>query len=256
MKFGSFCSAICIGVSALAHAQDTKMPPLPDGPLLKRTPDFAAWNVTDQGNPVAGTGSSSGNGAAGKQIVAQAKFVKTGSTIFEQSSDATGKLQEIWHINGIRLAKIAGAPTPTICPDFGGGDIFSINFSTSDFAGLDWISKDSYAGIVKYQGKDCILFKGEVSPISLGEQNAQIARIAADKAQGITPEEMVKVPAVAYIDLETRLPVVAVFGSQKRTYQYNSPPTEKLAPPVELTGPLKAYLVRLRRVSAPPSKAF
>lgn len=122
---------------------------------------------------------------------------------------------------------------------------------------MDWVSKDSYAGIVKYQGRDCIVFKGEVSPISRGEQDAQAGRIAAEKAEGLPVEvETPKIPAAAYIDLETRLPILAVFGSQKRSYQYNSPPTEKLAPPVELDGPYKAYLQRLRRVSAPASRAY
>lgn len=255
MKSRVCCLLISIGISTSIYAQDSKIPPLPDGPLLKRMPDFAAWNVTDQGSPRAGTVLASGNSSADKAAT-QAKFVKTGSTIFEQSVSPEGRPQEIWHIGGIRVAKISGAAAPIVCPDFGGGDIFSINFSSSDFAGLDWISKDSYSGIVKYQGRDCILFKSEVSPLSRDEQDALSARILSERAEGLPVDQVIKVPAVAYVDLETRLPILAVFGGQKRSYQYNSPPAQKLSLPMELTGSLKAYLLRLRRVSAPPSRSY
>lgn len=247
---------ISVGLSTSIYAQDSKIPPMPDGPLLKRMPDFAAWNITEQGSPKSGAASVPGNSLDNNKVEVREKFIKTGSTIFEQSTSPEGRPQEIWHIGGIRVAKISGGSAPIICPDFGGGDIFSINFSSSDFAGLDWISRDSYSGIVKYQGKDCILFKSEVSPLSRDEQDALSARILSEKAEGLPVDQIIKVPAVAYVDLETRLPILAVFGGQKRSYQYDSPPAQKLSLPMELTGPLKAYLLRLRRVSAPPSRSY
>jgi hypothetical protein len=257
MKSHFVCLLAWAGLSASLCAQDAKIAPLPDGPLLKRVPDFAAWNVTDQGSLTTGSGSSSADGGADKKTVSQAKFIKTGSTIFEQSVDSEGRSQEIWRISGMRVAKISGISSPIVCPDFGGGDIFSIDFSVSDFAGLDWVSKDSYAGIIKYQGRDCILFKSEVSPLSRSQQGAEAARIASEKAEGLPVDaETPKIPAIAYIDSETRLPILVAFGGQRRSYQYNSPPTEKLSPPLELAGPYKAYLQRLKRVSAPPARAY
>ena len=68
--------------------------------------------------------------------------------------------------------------------------------------------------------------------------------------------DALKVPAVAYIDLQARLPLLATFGKETRIYQYGAPPTAPLALPPELAGSLKAYEERIERLSAPATRAY
>ena len=147
--------------------------PLPPGPLLKRTPDYSTWTITSQGTPAAPATNGTAGGGQGQQKgapVAQLTVVKTGSTILEYYIDANGQRHEIWHIAGLRIVVQLGAASPLIipegaaktalvCPDYGGGDIYSLNFAASDFAGLDWLSASTYSGMAEYQGNDCIVFK-------------------------------------------------------------------------------------------------
>src|SRR5207248_2499846 len=153
---------------AVVHAQQVRpgapLPPLPPGPLLKRAPDYSTWTITIQGHPLEDkepvkTGATGEGAAKDKEPVTMlSTVVKTGSTILEQNVEAEGRRHQIWHVSGIRI--VSGNSKPMISPDYGGGDIFSINFASYDFAGFYWLSESTYAGMAKYQGKDCLVFKG------------------------------------------------------------------------------------------------
>lgn len=182
--------------------------------------------------------------------------MKTGSTILEQIVETDGNQNQIWHYSGVRITPVSGSSNAIVCPDYGGGDIFSVNFASSDFAGLDWISKDTYAGIVKYEGADYILFKGTVSPLSVRAQIDEHEDIEKAKAFGQPYSEKLTVPAIAYIDLESRLPAFVQFGNEKRTYQFQPPPTAPLKLPPDLAVQVQKYQEKIRRLSAPPVRPF
>jgi hypothetical protein len=150
----------------------------------------------------------------------------------------------------------AAAKSALVCPDYGGGDIYSINFAVSDFAGLDWVSAKTYSGMAKYQGRDCIVFKSSVSPLEGLQQKLEAAAIEQARVLGHPMADAIKVPAEACIDLDTRLPLVAQFGGEKRTYQYGPPPRSPLQLPAPLAGPAEAYEHRIEALSAPASRPF
>lgn len=254
---------LLLGCASLAMGQapspSPSVPPLPPGPLLKRAPDFSSWTVTVQGSATGPMEASTGGESPSKEKQPPATVstvTKTGSTILEQNVDATGERRSVWHYSGLRIVPGVGGATPMICPDYGGGDIFSINFASSDFAGLDWLSPAAYAGIEKYQGNDCIVFKGAVSPHHVRDQIAEREYIEQMRGFGQPVGDALRVPAVAYISLETRLPLMVAFGNEKRFYQYGPAPTAPLELPPEVAGQVKEYLVRIQRLSAPPSRSF
>ncbi|MEO7934112.1 MAG: hypothetical protein ABIT76_13240 [Chthoniobacterales bacterium] len=238
------------------------LPPLPSGPLLKRAPDFSTWTVTFKGHVIEQTAPSATatTGEGGKKenepVLSVSTVVKTGTTIVEQNVEANGQRRQIWHYSGARIVQAPGTSNPTICSDYGGGDIFSINFASTDFAGLDWLSQKTYSGIVKYQGNDCIIFNGTVSPLSVRAKVDEQADIQIAKDFGQPHADKVMVAATACIDLATRLPVFVQFGHEKRTYQYGTPPTSPLALPTELAGPLQAYVKHMQILSAPAARAY
>lgn len=238
------------GFVTASYGQDSKLPPLPKGILLKRVPDYSTWTMAAQGAVM------TGNGGGPQDSVMQSKVVKAGSIILEENTDLQGKAQATWHIKDLRIVKPSEGNNvkPIISRDSGGGDIYSVNFAVSDFAGLDWISANTYAGIRKYQGRDCIIFKGEVSPLPLMFHEEELVAIENAKTYGLAPPEEKKVAAVAYIDLETRLPLLVQFGNQKRVYQYSAP-VQPLTLPPDIADAVKAYIVRLQVLSAPIPKA-
>jgi hypothetical protein len=252
-----------MGLALPLGAQDPTIPPLPTGPLLKRTPDYSTWSVTVQKSKPGGEKSPKADAGDGKNdpekpaAVTQSRVVKTGATILELNVDVWGKKEEIWHLSGLRAMKPPDSSSPIIAPDSGGGsDIYSTNFTVSDFAGLDWISAGTYTGMAKYQGRDCLEFKSYVSPLNARAREEELIAIDQAKAFGESPARELRVPAAAYIDLETRLPLLVTFGEEKRIYQYGAPPQAPLALPPELAGPVKAYVQRIKRLSAPAAKAF
>ena len=263
---------LCLGVILVAPlgAQTTNLPPLPPpptGPLLKRAPNYSSWSGASQGVPAASDSSRAlksddvaAKATADKSeksvIVAQSTIIKTGKTILEQNLDAGGQREQIWHMNGLRLSKPVDAPHPLIGPDSSEGDIYSINFAVSDFAGLDWVSAKTYQGITKYQGRDCIIFNDQVSPLTGVLRKQEAVNILNAKVWNQPVPEEVKVPAVAYIDLQTRLPLLVIFGGEKRVYQYGTPPMDPLSLPPELASTMKDYAQKMEKLSAPAVRAF
>jgi hypothetical protein len=260
MKYRFLCILMSMGFALPLCAQDSKIPPLPPGPLLKRAASYSAWTVTFQGQPEEGkeplkTGTTGEGGAKEKEAVTMASTViKTGSTILEQTVDAAGHRYQIWHSGGLRI--VAGISAPMVSADYGGGDIFSINFTSSDFAGLGWLSPTTYAGITKCEGRDCIIFSGTVSPLDAKAQVDERAYIEQARALGQPAPDPLKVPATAYIDLESRLPLLVIFGKQKRIYQYGVPPQTPLALPPVLASAVKERQEQFNRLAAPAAKAF
>jgi len=255
--------------TASLQAQQTTtpspLPPLPPGPLLKRAPDYSTWTVACQGHPVKGkgpvnrstTGEEKSKEQEGKEaITITSTVVKTGPTILELNADTDGKRKEIWHIGGLMVMKEPDAAEPIVWPDSVQADINSVNFAAADFAGLDWISATTYSGMAKYQGRDCIQFTGEVSPLNPKAREEEAIAIGQAIAFGQPVPQESKVAAVAYIDLETRLPLVVTFGSEKRFYQYGTPPTAELTLPPELENAVRDRKKQMKRLSTAPAKAY
>lgn len=246
--------------------EGSKVPPLPEGPLIKRMPDSSAWNV------MVAKGGSSGESAAAPAepveaqqpsleqrpaVTSSSKVVKSGPTIWEVSIDGKGKRTETWHYRGLRILKLSDALQPFI---FTGGiaanDIYTVDFKVSDFAGLNWIAPDRYVGVAKFRGRDCIVFEGRVSPLDARTKQMEEVGNAALREIGLSPHPKIEVAASAYIDLESRLPLFVKLGDEKRTYQYDPSPSSPLQLPPDLASAVKEYAQRIQRLSAPPGRAY
>jgi len=258
-----FCLAFLVTITLHAQqaAPSPTLPPLPPGPLLKRAPDYSTWTVTCQGHaaearPSVKPATTEGKPKDKEAVTIASTVVKTGSTILELNADTDGKRKEIWHIGGLMVMKQPDAAEPTVWPDTVQADIYSVNFAAVDFAGLDWISATTYSGMAKYQGRDCIQFTGEVSPLNPKAREEEAIAIGQAIAFGQPVPPETKVTAVAYIDLETRLPLVVTFGNEKRIYQYGTPPAAELTLPPELENAVKEREKQLKRLSTAPARAY
>jgi len=181
------------------------------------------------------------------------KIVKNRSIVFEQNTDSSGQQHEVWHVAGLAVSKVPNSADLIINRDAGGADIYSINFEDSDFSGLDWLSAATFVGIQKFQGRDCMIFKSQINPLPLVLQQEEASVNETNRAEGLAPRPEKRVPAIAYIDLETRIPLLVQFGQQKRSYQYG--PATTLTLPPEVAKALKAYLARIQQLAGPIPKA-
>jgi len=261
--FPIFCLAFVVTITLHAQqaATSPNLPPLPPGPLLKRAPDYSTWTVTCQGHalerrPVKSATSGEEKSKDKESVTIASTVVKTGSTILELNADTDGKRKEIWHVGGLMVMKQPDTAEPIVWPDSAQADIYSVNFANADFAGLDWISSTTYAGMAKYQGRDCIQFNGDVSPLNPKAREEEAIAIGQAIAFGLPVPPETKVAAVAFIDLETRLPLVVTFGNEKRIYQYGTPPTADLTLPPELANAVKEREKQLKRLSTGPTRAY
>jgi hypothetical protein len=208
------------------------------------------------------------------KIIRQESVIKTSPIIYEQLVDDRGRKFERWHSNGVQLLIPAGVASPTVFPDAGGDDIYTPNFGVADFAGLDWISEKTFTGIQKVMGRDCLIFRGEVSPLPTQERRevqlqadrqrlqAETAARSSKKDSSTKPAPVETamnrlketVPTFACIDLETRLPIVATFGTETRLYQYGTPPQTMLVLPPQLAAALLEYSNRMSNLTRLPAK--
>jgi hypothetical protein len=145
----------------------------------------------------------------------------------------------------------AGRSLPVLGSAAIGNDLYTVDFSRSDFAGLDWISPETYKGIAVQKGRQCLVFQGQVTPwtpLEVHQLKSQAmdaairANFEASKAGGPAAQpnfhfdpSTVLEPAIVYIDMETRLPILLLFGKdneQEREYLYqSSPPAPLTLPP-------------------------
>jgi hypothetical protein len=263
-----------LGVSALAAAPPDVLPP---GPLLNRAPDFAAWTLLARiaGGQPAATGSSAPEtakdgvkkGAGTREVL----VIKTGKIVYERLVDRSGRRSEIWHDNGVQLLIPSSGAAPLIFPDYGGGDIYTPNYSVSDFAGLDWISPDTFTGIQKVMGRDCMVFRGQVNALpgderremDLQASRERLRNEFAARSKGATqpspdtassgPKASGMVAAVACIDLDARLPVAVTFGTETVLYQFGTPPTAMLSLPPALAAAASGFQAKIQRLSKLPA---
>jgi hypothetical protein len=267
----SFLLFVMLSAVVAAQAQQRtpspSVPPLPPGPLLNRTPEFCRWTIVTQPQAGGATGVQGGASRTTAKMVEppqQVTFTKTGSIILEQDLLPNGQIQEVWNVGTVQ-ATIRPGGSPPILGSAGGGDLDHVNFVKSDFAGLDWVSPQTYVGTAAYQGRKCLVFQGQVMPlnsaeitqISMSEESKQILANNRSKHPGVVNYQFDPKPylvaTMVYIDFDTRLPLAMTFTKgdklQIRQYTYQAHAATMLALPPALSQALSLQQQRIKDLS-------
>jgi hypothetical protein len=245
-----------ISVITCTFAQDPSIGPqtLPPPPWLAKAPDMSHWIITYSGSSANGlatpeTGTPNGSGSPLKPKTApprQIEVTKTGTTILQQVTSVSAAPVQTWRTNGFILMKgldqknwFAGSIPPS-------NDLFNeADYSTTDFAGFNWISAVNFVGIQNIQGVKCLIFKDKVMALSQldiaarkDEANSSALAEARKNPNGPPPPmrdeldmDKYKVDAEADINLKTLLPVSLKINGNTRTYVYLPPPQAELQLP-------------------------
>jgi len=233
-----------------AHAQSADDAQPPSGPLLASAPDYSQWVVTftypEDKNPTSGADAS---GPAPAYLTTRTRTItttKTHEVIHEEFVDGRGEKFDEWHVGNIAYTKGSGSNLwGELDPsDLANGSAHFQPLPASGFRNLDWITKDSYAGTMKYSGRDCLVFT-LVSP-----HKTNLFKLT-------TPESQLESLATyALIDAETRLPVIVKAEGMTRLYQFKNAPTEKLTLPPDLAEQLRKGEEGRKRLNQPMPRPY
>jgi hypothetical protein len=274
MKTLAILSLVLISVQSLYAQQSPPAPPQP--PFLNRAPASSQWTITFKAGAAKDSSAVHTAGDASSSRPKEMVVTKNGKTIDEKLVNANGVTIETWHVPGFTVSEVNGKD-PVLSPS-PGNSFNTTDYSTTDFAGFDWISSQNFIGAQEVMGRHCLVFKdrivtmepGEISlrktvrENEIAEQKEREEKAAATAAWRHTtqaqPEEASlapfnpddsKVEVTAYIDDQSRLPVALVYGTPNgtmmRTYQFQPPPASVVLPP-EVATLLEKSLERLRRM--------
>ena len=245
-----FGALVC---ATAAHAQlpttQQTPSPLPPGPLiLKRAPEMAMWTVTTTIGPLkdpaatrAGQPAPQNDAEASSQAVSKMLFCKTGSIVLVErfgegkqvwNTWCRGPLQVVTWPDGKNCAEATVPTTPRV------ENPFYNDFSVSDFRGFEWVAKENYIGIADFGGMKCIVYQKTLT-------------IPSDS--GDLPQY---VPALAYVDVSSRLPIALVMGEQSSLFEWKSPPQSMLILPPNVQALLNQRQKGLDQMSQQALKPF
>ncbi|HEY8994294.1 MAG TPA: hypothetical protein VIM71_06525 [Lacunisphaera sp.] len=222
---------------------------IPAGPLLHAAPDFAQW--TTQYSYPDDTKKDGTDAAAAKNVPLPGNLAnrprtlvttKTRDVIHMETTTVGGAVTDAWQIKGDCWVKYPGkalwtgytASNPT---EIVGKLRATLLLPASGFRDLTWLDKDAYAGRTKSEWGDCYVFLpgGHAA-------NADISKGILDAA-----------PIIAYVDAQTRLPVMVRNPDGMRVFKFvQPPPTSVLQIPDVLVGEIKeTNAVQVQRNAAP-----
>lgn len=238
--------------SAQSEAEAPSKPMPPPGPLLAPAPGFSQWTITfSYGEAQKETGLATASAApqpiTGNMAVRARTIIttKTGEIIHEETLTLGGDKTEDWQVHGDYYVKYPGKSFWSAYEKADPTEIASRNrvamgLPPSGFRDLDWIGKETYAGETKTDSGYCLIFV----PGGLNTLNAE------DPSQ---QNKLGSLPKIAYIDAETRLPVMVRAAGETRVFKFTQPPPTSIQSlPGDLADEIKqGDEIRAQRNAAP-----
>ncbi len=222
---------------------------IPSGPLLNSAPAFSQWIIT-----ISYPDDKKENGVANpsdpakpipENLAARPRTItttKTGEIIHEETVTVGGNKLENWQINGDFYIKFPGNSFWSAYEKSGPptSDSRVALLPACGFRGLDWINKYTYAGKIKSASGFWLVF------VPGGRETVN--------AQDPTKLKVLDtLPTLAYVDAETRLPVMARADGVTRAFSFTQPPPTSLQTlPADLADEIKKGAeLRAKRAAAP-----
>ena len=214
-------------VGAQTGASPTPRPVPPAPPYLNATPDFAAWTVAKYIVPGAAIQSADAvlqSAFKASKPESVASVVKTGQIRHQAGKFKDGVQEEIWYEHGNRITMESVWKIPLF-----EGDINTPKQPQGlDFPEFSWIAAGNFAGTQEYQGATYLVFETQVT-----EGNERLAKEYGYKLN--------KTFSRAYINVDTRLPLLLQRGDNIQRYIFQSAPAAMLDVPREYQTMFDAY---------------
>ncbi len=234
-------AVVLLGWTA-GHAQQSAAPnpELPSGPLLKSVPEFSQWEI-EVTHPIDPANTRKSEKAQAGRIVT----TKTGDIIHE-TTDHNGQRSEKWFVGPLQYTKASGRREWLESDGSVGADGARLDpdyspLPASGFRDLEWVTAGTYCGVFRHEDRECLVFV----PLDLAGVTTH--------PRTVSKEFLDAQDTLAYIDAESRLPVLARIGGENRVYRFKPAPTEMQLLPLDISGQMeKGEAARSRLLEAPP----
>jgi len=238
-----------LGASLPLMAQTPGSQPVPQpllsGPLLNRAPESALWTVI-----ISRTSSRKPEARREKGAPAelqQLTVAKSKTTYREERLLSDGTKSEVWRVGAMQISALPGSGELTIFePSPSSIALLDpeayTDYSKTDFPGFEWISKKNYRGVQELAGRPCLVFEE-----------------AASDPSGEAPEgapQILRTSMAAWIDLETRLPVILQKGAKTNAYRFGTPPQGMLTLPPRIQSLLDRRAKALEMATRRPARPY
>jgi hypothetical protein len=238
--------------SAQSESDAPSKPVPPPGPLLAPAPAFSQWTITfsypedQKGNGLANT--SEAPKPVPQYMAIRPRTIittKTVGIIHEETVTVASSKTEDWQIHGSYYTKYPGNSFWSAYEKFGSTQeairlADGMALPDSGFRGLNWISKETFAGKIKTSSGDNLVFV----------PGGSVAVNAEDPSKQKGLESL---PTIAYVDAETHLPIMVRAAGETRVFNFSqTPPTSMQTLPDDLAAEIKiGDEIRAKRTAAP-----
>jgi hypothetical protein len=148
----------------------------------------------------------------------------------------------MWIINGRKIVRPSGGSGFFIHrPNPEGGDPYHLDFGRYGHPYTSWISPSNFAKITVFEGKKALYFSSTRTEVEFD----------ADSISG-NKTTTLPVGVSAWIDFESRLPLIATDGDNTYRFRFLPPPKSPLVPPAEITRLFENEARRAKRLNAVP----
>lgn len=221
-----------LGLVSTLQAQQPpeKAPPLPPGPIIAPSGDFAKWIVMVKIGDAAP--SEEGGDPKTKGQVLRIGVTKTGNIRHDVQALGSQVLLDNWYVDGAGVTINPRTKIPQVALD-------GASPGRTDFPELEWISSSNYIGTQKVGGREAFVFRAQVPRLAPG------SNYVGDQSQNVD--------AMAHIDVETRLPISMKRGDDSYSYQFSPRPAMQ-TPPAEILQAIQSFQKRLKRAGGGPAR--
>jgi len=213
-------------------ASDEPYAPPPKPPYVARTAAKSAWIIEfTPSHSGTATGTSTPASKPPPKQLKQQDWIKSNGLMKCVTAWSDGTSSESWVIGSSLYAQDAKEPgihiySPKSDPRYH-------DFSTSDFAMLDWITSKDYDRVVRHGADICYLFTAKTlstSPAENGAHNKTLTELNAPTS-----------PTSVFISIQSGLPVEIDNGDGKFLFHYLPAPTTDLKLPENFLSIWRAY---------------
>lgn len=236
MKLAIILPALCgfaLPVLSQTTVPSLVKPEMPSGPLLRSPANFSRWEIVSTSRAEGAkkvkslrkTKPLSPSGVSRSQKTIN---TKTGRIIHEERIDALQHVTDTWFDGGIQYSRSDNDPIWYRSDGSSAGASSDYHpLPAIGYRGVDLITAENYAGTVFHNDKRCFVF------VSGGYQKVNL------HGAGNPEKKLDALEVVAYVDVETRLPVELRMPGELRTFQFDEPPTQMQTLPADLAAQIK-----------------
>ena len=244
---------------ALAQTPESKIAPLPPGPILAN-PEFAQWQAVamseTEKQPAQSTATTSSNASPPVSSKTITTVTKTKNLRFEViDNPIMGRITK-WCDGDLQLISTPKEPEPSLYtrPDPDPAHNFFQSYAKSPFPEIAWVTPKNYVGIQKFEGRDCMVFETKTERYSEHEiRDRELeARMNGNK---LTIDPLESSSTLAFIAVETHLPVCLKKPNEVRHYQFSPNPTSMLEFPAKIKSLYELYRQQQKTSTTAPARS-